>query len=424
MARPDEKNGKTLARPPKTSSAYWKSKVYLPTSGKGITGTAYVVRISHQGQRTTFPLHTANKTDAADKAAKIYRQITTAGWGAALHDLKPKPEKPSKVATVGDVIREFEAVFTGRARTLRTYAQAIRLIAGEIAGLKGDKSRFDYKGGHAAAFRARQDAVSLGKITKEAVDAWRTRRIREAGDNPETKRAATASADAYLRAAKSIFGKDTIDTLQKKLTLPDPLPFSAAKWKIHTRPYRQTLPPAEMILRARNRFRENEPQVWLAFSICLYGGMRRAEADNLTWEQIRFETGEVEIKTTPYFEPKHGHERTINLPPAVVAELSAMRASADPVFVLKGGKARPNSPVLYYRAKPTWSRLLAFLRECGIRSSKPIHELRKAGGSAVAVAFGHHAAQAFLGHADISTTLNSYAEPKSAVVSFGEEVAR
>ena len=152
-----------------------------------------------------------------------------------------------------------------------------------------------------------------------------------------------------------------------------------------------------------------ESEQFKAFTLCLFLGLRKREADCLTWEQIDFESGKVRIKTTDYFSPKsENSERDIRVQDSLLPEISRWRKEADHVFVLKGGEARPLEQFTYYRAEKTWKDLTAWLRSKGVESPKPIHYLRKLSGSLMYGANDVYAAQRFLGHSDIRTTIGSY----------------
>ncbi len=69
----------------------------------------------------------------------------------------------------------------------------------------------------------------------------------------------------------------------------------------------------------------------------------------------------------------------------------------------------------YCRAKEVAKRLIKWLREKGIRSQKPIHELRKELGSVITAKYGLFPASKVLGHANPGITAKYYADKKGRV---------
>jgi integrase len=141
---------------------------------------------------------------------------------------------------------------------------------------------------------------------------------------------------------------------------------------------------------------------------------------------LRPEDGRIEIRRTEHFATKTDEsERDVDLAPEVCDLVRRFKEfpDPDPVFVLRGGSAKPDARYEYYRANlapwRTWKKLSTWLRSKGIRGTKPIHGLRKAAGSLIHEHHGIEAARSFLGHADISTTCASYVDKKPRVaVSF------
>jgi len=260
------------------------------------------------------------------------------------------------------------------------------------------------------------------------------------------------TADSTIRQAKALLGAKLLPMIEKEIHLPDPLPFAGVSLGKTTRRFRsdvsglwlftlartelegaedEKLPP----LRDKRGRLKPEPRInpgeakreqWKAFALLMLAGLRRAEADCLTWKQIDLEAGQLRIETTAYFSPKTAEaERTIDLSPDAVEILRRFKQlpNPDPVFVLSGGDARPAAKREHYRADAapwrTWEGLTEWLRQKGVTTSKPLHSLRAMAGSLINEAFGLEAARDFLGHADIKTTSASYLQKRPKVsVSF------
>jgi integrase len=164
----------------------------------------------------------------------------------------------------------------------------------------------------------------------------------------------------------------------------------------------------QLVQAAVLELRHQDPQVFLALWLCFWGGLRKKEADLLTWDQVDSANRKIHVRRTQYFNVKtEESERDIDLPAGVMDVLMSFRG-AKPHFVLEGNAPRPNSEWYHYRAEPTWRRLIAWLRSKGITEQKAVHVLRKESGSLIARQYGIEAARYHLGHRDISTTSRHY----------------
>jgi integrase len=409
----------------RTHSAYWKSRIFrdgYTRKGERILAPDYSVRIQHAGRRETFALATPVVAKAADKAKVIYVYLLANGWDATLAKFKPQPLAPAtKVATVGSVIEAVEAIATVKRRSFKTYAHALRLIASEIAGIAGgNKVKFAYRNEAFKAWRTQVEAVSLDAINPLTVAKWRTARL-EAATNPVERLAAERTTDSYIRNAKALFGRELVPNLRRSLTLPDPLPFDGLVVSTRAARFKPTVRPELIFAAAKEELEKQHPEQWKAFVLSIFAGLRRGEADNLTWGQINLGEGTLTIEATPYFAPKNAEEtRVVELNPETVAMIARFKSKADhPVFVLHGGPAKPRAEDQYYRAdcapRHTWKRLIAWLRSKGITSNKPVHELRKHAGALIHAVYGIESARAFLGHRDIATTSASYVDRRPRV---------
>jgi integrase len=406
-----------IAKAPKSKGHVdrWRKAIYKPARSG-----SYSVRIMFGGRRVNFPLWTGNGATAASKAADIYANLTSNGWEATLAKFKPDNKK-TEVATVGELIAAARKFSSSRESTFGCYERALRTIASEICGIKATNNRYDYRGDGNRAWKNNVDGLTLEKLDSAAVIAWRNSRVAKAGTNPMAQRKATATADSLLRCAKSLFGKKILPHLLNEITIPAEVPFSSAHWKMTVRRYCPPVTPQVLTLRAKEKLKEQHPETYKAFILCLYLGLRKSEADCLTWKQINFETAVVSIRETEHFRPKTEEAvRDIHLPPSVLEVISKMRAKANKSFVLHGGIPRPGGRYPYYRAniKPyfTWKKLTAWLKESGFDSPKPVHDLRKMAGSLIYAAHGLEVARDFLGHNNISTTANSYVHGKDGVM--------
>lgn len=394
------KSGKVVAkskRLPKGHADYWKDKVRKLTYKKDgvlIEATNYSVRLQSLGRREFFNLNTANKSTAAQQAKQIHAFLVSNGWEATLTKFKPEADAKAEIETVGDLIAKASKEAEVRPLTLRQYIGALRRVVGAIKGIKSDDTSKYQPGG--SEWQQRVDRVKLAQITPEKVKAWRSKQIAKL--NPEEVKKKQVSVNSTLNQARSIWKHSD-----------DASPFDGLKWKQTAKRFKPTVDAPTLLYWAVEELDKQKPELFKAFILCLYLGLRKGEADCLAWEQIDFEGKRLRIETTKHFQPKsENSEREIPIQESILETVSRWRKGADLVFVLNGGDAKPNVNYTYYRASGTWDQLTAWLRSKGVESPKPIHYLRKLSGSLMYANNDVYAPQRFLGHSDIRTTIGSY----------------
>ena len=80
-------------------------------------------------------------------------------------------------------------------------------------------------------------------------------------------------------------------------------PFKGAKLKDPgPQHYHSEINPEWLLACADRELRSYQPQQYLALFLCLWAGLRRREADLLTWAQIDFAQGHIYIRRTAHFE--------------------------------------------------------------------------------------------------------------------------
>ena len=401
----DTKSGEVVAksnkpkRLPKTHKDYWREKVLKPTYKDKQTGNTvevgeYSIRLSHQGRRGYFPLHTSNRKTAGDEAKRIHGYLKANGWESTIAKYKPEVEERPEIETVGDLIAAAKEKAEVRPRTLQGYSSSIRRLVSKIKGMDlSDASKYRPGG---SSWQTKVDKVKLSVITSEKVQAWRRKQLEKL--NPAERKRKEISVDTVLNHSRSIWKHSGL-----------PSPFEGLKWKQTTRRFQPSVDASTLLFWAEDELEEAYPEQFKAFALCLFLGLRKREADCLTWLQVDFDAGKVRIETTEHFKPKsENSERDIPIQKSLLPKVSKWREGANQTFVLKGGKAKPDVNYPYYRAKDTWRHLTAWLRSKGVDSPKPVHYLRKLSGSLMYGANDVYAAQRFLGHSDIRTTIGSY----------------
>lgn len=209
---------------------FWKPRLRRQRYGSKSAGTfvelpKLYVRISHLGREHAFTFETLDKNSAATKARDLYLDILSKGWDAVLAAKRPQPAA-SERPTIGDLLHAAEAVGALKPMTLRNYANCLRTIISEAKELGGGKSRFDYKGGGNAAWRAKVDAVPLDEISLELIQAWKVKRLKAAAHSPAAELSARRTINSYIRCSRSLFARRLRKLLKKHLRLPEPLPFA------------------------------------------------------------------------------------------------------------------------------------------------------------------------------------------------------
>ena len=415
-------------RHPKTSAEYWKTKIgFRPGVGNGL----YYLRLREGPRDAWICTDSANKAEAALKARDHWVRMKAIGLPALLRELDPDPIA-KKPGTVGEAIVAAKSLSTVRPISFLGYVKRLRQVAGEIATIPKPKASTSRSSPEMAEWRKRVDAVRLDKLSADAVNAWKAHRINAAGSDPNARRSATVTADAAIRLARAVFSKDILAAgLGDLVELPSPLPFAGVAYGKSHRRFVSEVDPAKLFVAARTELEDSHPQLFLAFSLCLLPGLRRSEADVLTWPQFDADRGVVRIHETEYFQPKsEDATREIELDQVAIDIFKRARnTDANSIFVLKGRPFKQqNTAAPTYRADAsphfTWERLIEWLRAQGIKDPKPIHVLRKLAGSLVHEAHGIEQARGFLGHGDVSTTSRSYvAKTKKVVVSLSGDLS-
>ena len=171
-----------------------------------------------------------------------------------------------------------------------------------------------------------------------------------------------------------------------------------------------------MLAIAERELRPTQPQLYLALFLCFWAGLRRKEADLLTWAQIDFAEGQLYVRRTAFFEPKtEENQRLIDLAPEAIDVLRSFKRGATSEFVLVGAEANQSASYGYYRCDCMWRDLIAWLKDKGVSQRNAVHALRKESGSLIASSFGIEAARQHLGHRNIRTTSAHYVDKKKRV---------
>ncbi len=375
----------------------------------------------HLNREAWFNLATPNQSAAAIKARDIYVALVSTGWEATLTKYKPSPLVKASVSTVGEFITDVAKRSHLQPRTIRIYATKLRKLVSDVAKLEAGKKkkakRAKFGKGH-QQWMAAVDSQPLDVLTVDKVMEWRNAYVSKVNSKvksePLKRKSAERSAASILRAGRALFASDVTKLLKVKLPVN---PFAGVKVQDPgPQRYHSDVNPQLLMVRADQELRAQRPELYLGLFLCLWAGLRRKEADLLTWAQVDLAAGQIHVRRTSYFEPKtEESQRMIDLSPETTDVLRNFMKGKKSEFVMDG--AEPDLKVTYakYRCDCTWRDLVAWLRSKGVRQRNAVHMLRKESGSLVADGYGIEAARQHLGHRDIRTTSAHYVGKKRRV---------
>lgn len=389
------------------------------------------VRLFQAGHEAWFNLGTANQAAAAAKARDIYVCLKANGWDATLAKFKPESDAAPRLnLTVGEYLNAVKDANHLRLRTFLNYQNCLRTIVSEVFGVKGGRSKFDYRNGGNQKWVGHLDRIRLQRVTSTCVSKWQKLRVREAGNSPVAIASAKRTANSYVRCARSLFSKGVRDKL-RGIQLSTPLPFDGVElFESGNMKYVSKMDVHALIAAARNELKPKEPEVYKAFLLGLFAGMRRGEIDLAEWSMVDWKKCVINLEETEWLHLKrHDSAGEIAIDEEVVAELRELMPLSQSPFILSSAVScgtgekrrthtrppRNDSARPYYRCAPVFDRLNEWLRSKGVKANKPLHEMRKEIGALVATEHGIYAASRFLRHSDITTTARHYADHKARI---------
>jgi len=424
---------KTFKKPKRSLSRshadYWKSRLFRRSykhEGTQHQVNDLYVRIQHGGRREFFPLQTTNQDAAAVRARDIYNFIKANGWQPTFAKFKPDADgQPKFNVTVGEYLAAVERTGRLRARTFDNYRRCLRTIVAETFGIRlaENESKYDYRSGGQATWAQRVDEIRLERITLDRLNKWKRERIVSVGHVPNAQASARRTVNSYIRCARSFFTSAVIREL-KNLQLPTPLPFHGIELEeAGSQKYVSKINVQSLIVEAKKELKIADIEAYKAFMLGLFAGMRKAEIDSVEWRMLDYNLNLIRLEETEWLQLKTADSAaTIPVDPEVMSELQMLKPASQSAllsqsqFVLNSSRPpRANSLRAFYRAEQTFDRLNVWLRGKGIRSNKPLHELRKEVGAVLSTELGIYAASKFLRHSDITTTARHYADQKARI---------
>ena len=340
------------------------------------------------------------------------------GWDATLGKFKPESDATPRLdLTAGQFLSTVKDTGYLRLRTFLNYQNCFRTIIGEAFGVRADKSKFDYRQGGNQKWVEQIDGIRLERVTPGRITEWQQRRVKNAGISPAAIASAKRTANCYVRCARSLFGKEICKRL-RGVRLPQNLPFDGVElFESGSMKYVSKVNVQTLIAAAGTELKEAEPEVYKAFLLGLFAGMRKSEIDLAEWGMVDWQNHVIRLEETEWLRLKtkdSAGEITIDL--EVSGELREFKSASQSPFILASDRPpRNDSARTYYRCEPTFDRLNEWLRAKGVTANKPLHKLRKEIGALVATQHGIYAASRFLRHSDITTTARHYAEHQARI---------
>jgi integrase len=361
----------------------------------------FETRFFQSGKTRRLSFQTRSKEDAAKQAADVWKDIERRGWDDAFNKVRPPVE--AQAGTVGALIKAATSLSMARPSTLHTYALALRGIAAGVTG------------------RKESDNVRLDALTPSAVKVWRNTYVKERDTNPVKRGQAIVTTNSLIRNAKALFAKKHLEDLRILVNLPQVLPFDGVRLEVApSGRYQSRIDAIALTKEAKEGLAVQHPEVFKLFVLTMALGLRRSEADRLTWEAFDFKNRKLNLSVSEDGDLKSADSAgVIDFDEGTAVVLQEYRAKTQSRFVLEadpvkaGRKKRKREP---YRAERTGRQLLLWLREQGVTGTKLIHTLRKEVGSVIATEHGLLAAQRFLRHSTPTITAAIYADVKKVVV--------
>jgi hypothetical protein len=290
-------------------------------------------------------------------------------------------------------------------KTLVSYAQALRKIAGDITG---------------ETKREKRDAIKLRTLTPEKIEAWRIEFIHRKATDPLKEKSARISASSFILRARSLFSTEMVARVRDILELPEPLPFAGIKVETVRVPrYRSTFGILAVLEDASAELATFRPEEYKIFLLGAMAGLRRNEIDVLPWSAFRWNEGVIRIETTEFYRPKsHNSEGDVRVDPELMTLFRGFYARRKGDFVIESDSPPPafDAPYGVYRCHDHMRALLGWLRSKGVNSKTPLHSLRKEFGSQIHERYGILAASEQLRHSGIAVTARHYLENRQPSV--------
>lgn len=401
---------------------YWKGRLvkrsYSGNRNQGIV-SGWQVQVTHSKIRKWFNTHTNNKAEAATIARDFYLCVKTQGWEAALEKYRPEETTPIKSPTVGEYFRAVGEYTTLSPRTLECYKNKFRTLVVECLDLPRYNRKVDHPLGSKNEWLRTVEAVKISRITAERVHRWKRQRIDSCKGDPLQIRRAKITINTIIRNAKALFGPKILKNLSFEISKP--LWFEGVDFeKAGKTRYISRIHIDDLVKKARAELQSGdhgEQQQYKIFILALGAGLRRDEIDKLKWADVDFKKYRLFVLTSADGAVKSADsESDVDIHESLSRELEEFNQTAFGRYVIESRNLpNPRAKQAYYRCKTHFTKLAEWLRNNGVQSQRPIHELRKEFGSLICASGGIFAASRQLRHSDIRITRDYYLDKKERI---------
>ncbi|HYC71617.1 MAG TPA: tyrosine-type recombinase/integrase [Opitutaceae bacterium] len=416
VSKPDSPPEPPIGRLSPTHLTYWEGRVFqakYKRKGKSRKTANFSCKIQFAGRRESFPLHTANKDEAAQKAREIYLAIVRKGWEDALRTYKRKPITLPAVVTVGEFLRLVALTHMITSVTLATYATKLRSVVAFIRGLGSGRG----KGVRRLEWRAKVDQTPLSVLTLDAIKSFKRHILSRGEDSPHKHRQVSITYDGYIRNLRSLFREAIRNELAELgVTIPpqqfDQMPFVVKGRSAYA--YVSVIHAEALMKSAIADLMKAHPNAFIIFVLALLLGLRRTEIDRLRWDMVNWERKHLALVPHEFLHLKTpGSSAPIPLEPELLELLREHRKRATGDYVV-ASKNPPRNAKHYrhYRCEALFKSINRWLRNNGVSTQKPLHTLRKECGSLVVERYGLLAAKNLLRHATIAVTVTYYVQDR------------
>jgi integrase len=437
----DDKDSRAMRS--KTDQRYWSDhlkKRVRKVEGTEVIDPNFSVQLAFGERKERIKLATANKSEAAARAASFYRSLIAEGWDGAYaaHEFSRVGRRGQSKATavetdlsnqtLGALFSAYDKIATPRASTLSTYKKALRKIYSDVAGISGSGRAKAATG--TRVWKEQVDSLPLSTVTSDALMEWKQKQLGQKDRTLDEKRAHAITLNSLIRNARSIFAKKHRMLLAKQIDLPDPIPFDDLRLETSPTPrYRSKIDARQILKSADEELRDSQPVLYAILNLALRSGLRRREIDTLMWKSVDLERKVIHVEANEYYDLKSTDSAgEVDIGDEFVNFLKTLRKQhPSEQFVISVLPKRRRRKSLStdpewsdkssgYRCMRLFEEVTKWLRSHGVESKRPIHELRKEVGSLIADEHGIYAASRFMRHADIRITAASYLDKKKRIV--------
>ncbi len=152
-------------------------------------------------------------------------------------------------------------------------------------------------------------------------------------------------------------------------------------------------------------FKQCDAYRFAIFKTYLWAGLRKAELENLTWDDVDFTAGIIRVAPKKDWQPKTWEARDIEVPDKLLAILKELPRRGKLVFANSKGHQYTHS----------WDDCVAIAKKAKVRDAHP-HKFRATFATRTLQHADLKTVQSLLGHRDLSSTMRYLARAESKKV--------